>query len=414
MAVNKKISDLDTASSIDGSEMIPVVKGGSNFKVLISQIKAWFGVASSANDGLMAATDKVKLAGIQTNATQNATDAQLRNRSTHTGTQAASTIAGLKAVATSGVYADLTGKPDLSVTALGAAPASHVGKGGVSEHPIATVDTAGFMSPATVELLESTKAIAFTADYSDLLNGPWNRVAPQGFSWWPDSNTDKGSTHNDYNSFGTGAYHGLAATGNKYKDASEYHAFTSAASTYSIAGIRSASAIVKKGNSAYQGGFLFEAIVHWTHLAGTCMVIGLTTDPDKAYGNWSGSDEGIAIGWNASDVATTTIKAMAGNGTSTTRYNATAGTIADDGTYAIRIEVAPPAKGVTDAVREAVVTVINLDTGVKIIDGITIPDAELPRGDTPLYAMVSYGTLTNTTAIVVDVLAISCERYRGF
>lgn len=38
MAVNKKISDLDTASSIDGSEMIPVVKGGSNFKILISQI----------------------------------------------------------------------------------------------------------------------------------------------------------------------------------------------------------------------------------------------------------------------------------------------------------------------------------------------------------------------------------------
>lgn len=414
MAVNKKISDLDTASSIDGSEMIPVVKGGSNFKILISQIKSWFGVASSANDGLMAATDKVKLAGIQTNATQNATDAQLRDRSTHTGMQAASTITGLKPVATSGVYADLTGKPDLSVTALGAAPASHVGKGGVSEHPIATVDTAGFMSPATVELLESTKAIAFTADYGDLLNGPWNRIAPQGFAWWPNSDTEKGDTHNDYASFGTGAYHGLADTGSKYKDGSEYHTFTSAAATYSIAGIRSAAKIVKKGNGPHQGGFLFEAIVHWTYSPNTCMVIGLSTDPDKAYGNWSGSDEGIAIGWNASDVGTTSLKAMTGNGVSTNRYNAAAGTIADDATYMVRIELVPvdtTAEGVT---RQAVVTVLNLDTGVKIIDGITIPDAELPKSDTPLHCMVAYGTLTNTTAVAVDILAISCERYRGF
>lgn len=414
MATNKKISDLDTAGSLDGSEMIPVVKGGSNFKILVSQIKNWFGVASTANDGLMAATDKTKLSGIQNNATQNSTDAELRNRATHTGTQPASTVSGLKPVATSGIYADLTGKPDLSLTALGAAPVTHVGKGGVDQHPIATVDTAGFMSPATVELLESTKAIAFTADYSDLLNKPWNRVAPQGFTWFPNSDSEKGQTNNDYASFGTGAYHGLADTGTKYKDASEFHTFTSAASTYSIAGIRSAAKIVKKGNGPYQGGFLFEAIVHWTHTAGSCMVIGLTTDPDKAYGNWSGSDEGIAIGWNASDVSTTTLKTMAGNGVSTTRYNAASGTIADDATYAVRIEVAPVNPADPDSVRQAVVTVINLDTGVKIIDGITVPDAELPRSDTPLHCMVAYGTLTNTTSVVVDILAMSCERYRGF
>jgi hypothetical protein len=414
MATNKKISDLDTAGAIDGSEMIPVVKGGSNFKILISQIKNWLGVASTANDGLMAATDKQKLSGIQSNATQNATDAQLRDRSTHTGMQAANTITGLKTVATSGVYSDLTGRPDLSVTALGAAPATHVGKGGIDQHPIATVDQAGFMSPATVELLESAKPIAFSADYSDLLNSPWIRVAPQGFAWWPNSDTPKGETHNDYASFGTGAYHGLAATGSKYKDCSEYHAFTSAAATYSIAGIRSAAKIVKKGNGPHQGGFLFEAIVHWTYTPGTCMVIGVTTDPDKAYGNWSGSDEGIAIGWNASDVGTTTIKAMAGNGVSTTRYNATAGTIADDATYAVRIELVPVDTTVDGVTRKAVVTVLNLDTGVKIIDRIEIPDAELPKSDTPLHCMVAYGTLTNTTAIEVDILAISCERYRGF
>lgn len=49
------------------------------------------------------------LLNVADGATANATDASLRDRSTHTGTQAASTITGLSAVATSGSAADLTG-----------------------------------------------------------------------------------------------------------------------------------------------------------------------------------------------------------------------------------------------------------------------------------------------------------------
>jgi len=56
---------------------------------------------------------KTKLDGIASGATVNATDAQLRDRATHTGTQAASTITGLSTVATTGAYADLSGKPTL-------------------------------------------------------------------------------------------------------------------------------------------------------------------------------------------------------------------------------------------------------------------------------------------------------------
>lgn len=41
-------------------------------------------------------TDKIKLDGIQAGATANATDAQLRDRATHTGTQAMSTVEGLE------------------------------------------------------------------------------------------------------------------------------------------------------------------------------------------------------------------------------------------------------------------------------------------------------------------------------
>ena len=48
--------------------------------------------ATGTNAGVMTAADKTKLNGIQAGATQNATDAALRDRSTHTGTQAPSTI----------------------------------------------------------------------------------------------------------------------------------------------------------------------------------------------------------------------------------------------------------------------------------------------------------------------------------
>lgn len=54
------------------------------------------GKALSANDFTNA--DVAKLAGISEQATKNATDAQLRDRATHTGTQAVSTVAGLQAV----------------------------------------------------------------------------------------------------------------------------------------------------------------------------------------------------------------------------------------------------------------------------------------------------------------------------
>lgn len=57
------------------------------------------------------AAEKTKLGGVAPGATVNSTDAQLRDRTTHTGTQPAATITGLSTVATSGAYGDLSGRP---------------------------------------------------------------------------------------------------------------------------------------------------------------------------------------------------------------------------------------------------------------------------------------------------------------
>lgn len=51
---------------------------------------------SATNASLMLPDDKTKLDGVASGATANATDAQLRDRTTHTGTQAISTVSGLQ------------------------------------------------------------------------------------------------------------------------------------------------------------------------------------------------------------------------------------------------------------------------------------------------------------------------------
>lgn len=73
------------------------------FGKLQAQINAHFGAggaahadATTSTAGFMAAADKTKLDGIATGATANASDVQLRDRATHSGTQAISTVNGLQ------------------------------------------------------------------------------------------------------------------------------------------------------------------------------------------------------------------------------------------------------------------------------------------------------------------------------
>lgn len=54
-------------------------------------------VATTSANGLLSSADKTKLDSVAQGATANSTDAQLRDRATHTGVQAVSTITGLQA-----------------------------------------------------------------------------------------------------------------------------------------------------------------------------------------------------------------------------------------------------------------------------------------------------------------------------
>lgn len=98
-------------------------------------------VTTTAN-GLMLATDKVKLNAIAAQATKNDTDANLKNRANHTGTQAISTITGVVPIA------QIPTGTSATTVSLG----NHT-------HAAATTSAAGFMSAADKTKLNDLKGV---------------------------------------------------------------------------------------------------------------------------------------------------------------------------------------------------------------------------------------------------------------
>ena len=116
-----------------------------------------------------------KLAGIASGATANQTDAFLLSRGNHTGTQTAGTITGLAAVATSGAYADLSGRLVISSNApavLGAtAVAGNTGQAADAGH-IHQRDTDVYKVPVGDEstaLTDGINKVRFRADFTGTL-----------------------------------------------------------------------------------------------------------------------------------------------------------------------------------------------------------------------------------------------------
>jgi hypothetical protein len=101
--VNNELQVLSTAyvqGSVIADSTLSVAstisEGGSLLSSKYAGVSHVHAVATTGADGFMSSTDKTKLNGIATSATANSTDAQLRDRTTHTGTQAISTVTGLQ------------------------------------------------------------------------------------------------------------------------------------------------------------------------------------------------------------------------------------------------------------------------------------------------------------------------------
>jgi hypothetical protein len=109
-AVKIVVNAVSGGSSGGGSGTVTEVTGTAPIAVATGTTTPVVSIAAATTlvPGSMSAADKTKLDGVATGATANATDAQLRDRSTHTGTQAVGTITGLATIATSGSATDLS------------------------------------------------------------------------------------------------------------------------------------------------------------------------------------------------------------------------------------------------------------------------------------------------------------------
>ena len=165
-----KEADLGGAALLDVGTTTGTVAAGDDARLLAvaDKVDKITGKGLSTED--YSTAEKGKLAGVATGATANATDAQLRDRTTHTGAQAISTVTGLQgALDAKAPLASpaLTGTPSaptattgtnttqLATTAFAkaqiaadAAPIAHVGGGGTAHANVVAAGAAGFMTGA--------------------------------------------------------------------------------------------------------------------------------------------------------------------------------------------------------------------------------------------------------------------------
>ncbi len=144
------VSGLGTSWTIDAG----VVSLGKMADLVTNTILGRATAGSGSPEALTAAQVRTIL-NVASGATANQTDAFLLARANHTGTQAASTITGLAAVATSGSAADLS---------AGTLPASrfddtsHGSRSGGPLHAAATTTVAGFLSATDKTKLDGVAA----------------------------------------------------------------------------------------------------------------------------------------------------------------------------------------------------------------------------------------------------------------
>ena len=134
--------DIDNATSVKG-----LVSGAQLAGLSSEAILGWWD----------SSTSKTKLDGIATGATKNATDAQLRDRSTHTGTQPHTTITGLSDAATTTVASIRSGTT-----------AANVGLGDVDN----TSDLNKPISAATQAALATKASSSHTHSWSQVTGQP--------------------------------------------------------------------------------------------------------------------------------------------------------------------------------------------------------------------------------------------------
>jgi hypothetical protein len=94
--ITERVASNPATLPLAGTETLLIDQSGTTKGATAAAIAATLPEATTTDAGKLSAGDKTKIDSIASNATANASDAELRDRATHTGEQAISTVTGLQ------------------------------------------------------------------------------------------------------------------------------------------------------------------------------------------------------------------------------------------------------------------------------------------------------------------------------
>ena len=94
--ITERVASNPATLPLAGTETLLIDQGGTTKGATAAAIAATLPEATTTDAGKLSAGDKTKIDSIASNATANASDDELRDRATHTGEQAISTVTGLQ------------------------------------------------------------------------------------------------------------------------------------------------------------------------------------------------------------------------------------------------------------------------------------------------------------------------------
>lgn len=229
------------------------------------------------------------------------------------------------------------------------------------------------------------------------------------YEWHPKSNTSTGQSVDDFGAFGTGEYSAISDLANEGFPAlygMSSHRFTSAADTYSGAGIASTNAVIRMPDSTSKDTYIFEATVKQTYQPGTTAAFGLFAVRGQASGNFSGTDIGVGFGWNTSSSDSTGVLRMAGNG-STVDTSAMGIPLDTTSTLHMTLKIGWSEEfGAFGA--EHILRTMEDPVNSKIT--AFTPASFLPPAGTALFCVTSVGTANKTTPVGVNIVNVKFTR----
>lgn len=234
---------------------------------------------------------------------------------------------------------------------------------------------------STWELLSSSSSYTKLPDYN----------IPAGQIWQPAIYATGGNTlSGNVATSGTTAYAAPEAGSGTYQSIHPSHTYSSAAATYSGAGVAGNAVQFKRGTADY-GGFLLSCAVEFTTTPiGSVGYAGLSIY-DGIYSNWT-TEAGIAIGFDSGD-ASPSLYLMVGNGTTKSRTLLTrtgAGYAASSGReFSITISCAPGAT-------TAKVSAIDLSNGYPMLSNFSVDISGIAADIA--FNMVCMGATANQTS----------------